>query len=456
MSSGSQEVNHTAVAALARGVASYRSAAWSSAGVVCSLVAAAALAGPAMASLPSNCSQSGSTVTCTYTGAGTYSFTVPGGVSSLDVEAAGARGGSGAGGPEGFGADVRDSAVPVTANDVLSVVVGGVGGAGTLTTGGAGGTPGGGGPGGDYPDGNTFARGDGGGGGGYSGLFDRSNSPLVIGPGGGGGGGGATGGAGGFGGPGDNEGQPPVGQCGDSTLFGCGGGGGSSSAGGFGGSYGSGCAGATGTSGDAGSSLAGGRGGYSGAEVGSSSSSGGGGGGGYYGGGGGGGACSAGGGGGGSSFPVSGPVSSSYTASAASVTIRYTPPRPADLSITNQAASSVVSGNKLTYTITATNTGGQTAPGVAVSDQLPPGVRFNSMSTTNGTCTRTTSGTPKTQDGNVTCSVGTLAGGSSATVTIVVTPTKPGTLNDTASVTATGISADSDDSATATTTVTGT
>jgi hypothetical protein len=41
------------------------------------------------------------------------------------------------------------------------------------------------------------------------------------------------------------------------------------------------------------------------------------------------------------------------------------------------------------------------------------------------------------------------------TITIVVTPTKPGTLANTATVSATGLTADADDSATATTTVLG-
>ena len=125
--------------------------------------------------------------------------------------------------------------------------------------------------------------------------------------------------------------------------------------------------------------------------------------------------------------------------------------------ITNSGAPNpVVSGQRLTYTITATNTGGQTATGVAVSDPLPASVHFDSVSTTQGSCTRSTSTTPKTQDGTVSCNVGSLAGGKTATITIVVSATKPGTLTDTATVTATGVSQDADDSATATTTVLGT
>jgi uncharacterized repeat protein (TIGR01451 family) len=127
-----------------------------------------------------------------------------------------------------------------------------------------------------------------------------------------------------------------------------------------------------------------------------------------------------------------------------------------DLSITNAAPATVVSGKTLTYTITATNTGGGTATGVTVTDPLPTSAVFGSASTTQGTCTRTVSGSPKTKGGTVSCSVGGLGAGQSATITLVVKPTTPGTLTDTATVTASNVSQDADDSATATTTVQGT
>jgi uncharacterized repeat protein (TIGR01451 family) len=134
-----------------------------------------------------------------------------------------------------------------------------------------------------------------------------------------------------------------------------------------------------------------------------------------------------------------------------------TPIAPADLSITKSGAPNpVVSGNQLTYTITATNNGGQTATGVTVSDPLPASTRFDSVSTTQGSCTRSTTTKPKTKDGTVTCSVGSLAGGQSATITIVVTPTTPGTLTNTATVTGDQVDPTPvDNSATATTTVSG-
>jgi hypothetical protein len=161
----------------------------------------AVLTGSASA-LPSRCSLSGVVdVNCTYAGAGTYKFEVPSTVDSLEVRAVGAAGGHGfdEDPPGGAGASVKDLPVPVRAEDVLDVVVGGVGGNGTATVGGAGGRPGGGGAGGGADTGGRFPS-AGGGGGGYSGLL-TSEQPLVIAAGGGGGGGyGGEAAGGGYGG----------------------------------------------------------------------------------------------------------------------------------------------------------------------------------------------------------------------------------------------------------------
>jgi hypothetical protein len=291
---------------------------------------AVALVGSA-AALPSNCTQSGATVTCTYTGAGTYTFTPPAGVSSLDVTAVGAAGG--AGDPTdtnlcppssgGLGASVEDTNVQVSAEQAVTVVVGGRGSDGTFTNGGAGGDPGGGGAGGDYPTGDAGAFCDGGGGGGFSGLFSSStlssSSALVIAGGGGGGGGAGLLGTGGAGGTPD--GAAGLAGCSlvdcDDPLGGPGGGGSTTNM--QGGSAGGGTSG--GGDGTAGTSLTGGQGG---ASNGNNASSGGGGGGGYFGGGGGGGSFRGGGGGGGSSFGVGGLTNETTTSAQASVTINYT------------------------------------------------------------------------------------------------------------------------------------
>jgi hypothetical protein len=73
--------------------------------------------------------QAGTTATCTYTGAGTEdTFAVPAGVSSLNVTAIGAPGGSGASqdnsGPGGKGAVVTNPALAAQAGATLYVDVG--------------------------------------------------------------------------------------------------------------------------------------------------------------------------------------------------------------------------------------------------------------------------------------------------------------------------------------------
>ncbi len=86
----------------------------------------------------------------------------------------------------------------------------------------------------------------------------------------------------------------------------------------------------------------------------------------------------------------------------------------------------VIPGTPLTYTITVSNSGPLAATGVTATDTLPPAVTFASSSASQGTCSGT---------GTVTCNLGTINNGGSATVTIVVTPTASGTFANTASVT---------------------
>jgi uncharacterized repeat protein (TIGR01451 family) len=95
---------------------------------------------------------------------------------------------------------------------------------------------------------------------------------------------------------------------------------------------------------------------------------------------------------------------------------------PADLSIAKSADfSTSTPGSNATYTIVVTNNGPGTADNVVVTDDLPAGTTLVSSS---AGCTGT---------GPVTCTVGTLAPGASATITIVVTlPSTPGTVVNTA------------------------
>ena len=140
-------------------------------------------------------------------------------------------------------------------------------------------------------------------------------------------------------------------------------------------------------------------------------------------------------------------VSSSATGEPVTITVA-----PADVAITNVGSPNpVVSGDRLRYTITVSNTGGQSATGVIVTDALPR-AHFERLTTTSGACSRKSATSPTTGE-LVTCRVGTLAAGGSVKVTIVVTATRPGAATASAAVTATNVTADTDDDATALNTV---
>jgi uncharacterized repeat protein (TIGR01451 family) len=99
----------------------------------------------------------------------------------------------------------------------------------------------------------------------------------------------------------------------------------------------------------------------------------------------------------------------------------------ADLSITKtDSPDPVLNGGTLTYTLTVQNNGPNTAPGVIVTDTLPPSVVYLSASPSQGSCSQA--------GGTVTCSLGSLAASATATVTIQVRPTAPGTITNRASV----------------------
>jgi uncharacterized repeat protein (TIGR01451 family) len=101
----------------------------------------------------------------------------------------------------------------------------------------------------------------------------------------------------------------------------------------------------------------------------------------------------------------------------------------ADLALTKIASPSpaITQNNNLTYTLTVTNNGPSPATGVVLTDLLPAGVNFVSSTPSQGTCAGTAT---------VTCNLGTIASGASVTVTIVVQPPTPGSINNTASVAA--------------------
>lgn len=104
----------------------------------------------------------------------------------------------------------------------------------------------------------------------------------------------------------------------------------------------------------------------------------------------------------------------------------------ADLSLTNAAPGTITSGSNLSYVIDTTNTGPDTAASVVMSDTVPAGTTFVSVTTNVGSCTAP----PVGGVGKVMCKVSSLANAASLDVTLTVKVTATsGAINDTASVT---------------------
>lgn len=99
---------------------------------------------------------------------------------------------------------------------------------------------------------------------------------------------------------------------------------------------------------------------------------------------------------------------------------------PADVGVAKTASpSSVAVGGTVTYTSVVTNNGPGVATGVAFRDVLPAGQTAVSATTTQGTCSGSTT---------ITCAIGTLAVGASATVVIRVTAATAGSFTNTATI----------------------
>ena len=97
----------------------------------------------------------------------------------------------------------------------------------------------------------------------------------------------------------------------------------------------------------------------------------------------------------------------------------------ADLSLTKIGAPDpVIAGTNLTYTLNVTNNGPSAAPNVVVKDVLPAEVSMVSFAPSQGSCNGGMPGNPLQP---LTCNLGTLASGASATITVVakVNPSAP-------------------------------
>lgn len=124
------------------------------------------------------------------------------------------------------------------------------------------------------------------------------------------------------------------------------------------------------------------------------------------------------------SVPMSETLSGTSNWSVGAVSVR---PLQAEVAVSVVGNSTFFPAN-LTYTITTTNNGPSSATGVTLTDTLAAGLTFVSATPSQGSCS-----------GNVppiTCPLGTLAPGASATVTVVVTPLTSGGYPNTASVVA--------------------
>jgi uncharacterized repeat protein (TIGR01451 family) len=122
------------------------------------------------------------------------------------------------------------------------------------------------------------------------------------------------------------------------------------------------------------------------------------------------------------------------------------PPCQADVGVTKTGPATLQLGSDLTYTIKVTNHGPSDATGVVVTDAIPAGTTFVSVTTSKGSCTHTTT--------SVTCNIGTLVVGGTVTMTLRVHPTATRTVTNTARVSGTRVDTNvGNNSATATTRV---
>jgi uncharacterized repeat protein (TIGR01451 family) len=125
-----------------------------------------------------------------------------------------------------------------------------------------------------------------------------------------------------------------------------------------------------------------------------------------------------------------GDIVPNLTTNSATATVLVANANSADMAIVKTASPSptVAQGDPLTYSLAITNNGPASATDVIVTDPLPSLVTYLSATTTTGTCSEA--------GGTVTCLLGTMADGATATVTIVTLAATEGVASNTATVSA--------------------
>jgi uncharacterized repeat protein (TIGR01451 family) len=125
-------------------------------------------------------------------------------------------------------------------------------------------------------------------------------------------------------------------------------------------------------------------------------------------------------------YPLTINASSGSLMHSSQVMLKVISPSSVDLVVTKTVSPNPGQvGVNLSYRVTVTNNGPAVATNVSVTDNLPASVTFVSASATVGSCNGT---------GPVTCAIGSLAANASAIATIVVTPTAPGPIVNSATV----------------------
>jgi uncharacterized repeat protein (TIGR01451 family) len=105
-------------------------------------------------------------------------------------------------------------------------------------------------------------------------------------------------------------------------------------------------------------------------------------------------------------------------------------PRLIDLVIVKNATSPTPLNGTVTYTMTVTNKGPETATNVQLADPAPAGITYLSANPSQGTCS--------VGPALITCSLGTIASGQTVTITVTGRATQVGSHTNTATVTGSG------------------